>query len=236
MGRRTAELWRFIWLGGRCEDAEDQAGSEARYGLMYHSVENIADSAAFRLRRGVNMEARDPKALPTLPSPDPEEPSDGDEEDDENGEDEEEEEADEDAADEEEGDVDDDDNDEEDDTTTPKGPLDPKDVSEFVAIKPRAIPNYAITDDSSVVVSSVQHEFQMSMAENHFSSTSFEIAMWVCDHILTNIHLHGADRAATLASELPSMAASRKKMKAARLVRRRHTVGHWWRHIGYVLL
>jgi hypothetical protein len=148
---------------------------------------------AFRLRRGVNMEAKDPKALPVAPAPEPEKPMKADDEDEEDeedeGEDDDPDEADDDGDEEDEDEDGDDDEEKEGEPTTdptPKDPVDPKDVTEYVAIKPRAIPNYAVTDDSSVVVSSVQHEFQMSMAENHFSSTSFEIGMWVCDLVPTD--------------------------------------------------
>ena len=43
--------------------------------------------------------------------------------------------------------------------------------------KPGAIPSYVINDNSRIEVATVSHEFQKSMAENHFSSTSFEASV-----------------------------------------------------------
>ncbi|KAJ7780008.1 hypothetical protein B0H16DRAFT_729600 [Mycena metata] len=48
----------------------------------------------------------------------------------------------------------------------------PQSTSIAVASKPSAIPNFAVDDRSKVEVVSVVHDFEMSMATNHFTSTS----------------------------------------------------------------
>jgi len=50
-----------------------------------------------------------------------------------------------------------------------------EDMQEFRHIKPYGIPSYSINDRSKIEIASISHEFQQSMAENHFTSSSFEI-------------------------------------------------------------
>ncbi|VUC31602.1 unnamed protein product [Clonostachys rosea] len=54
-------------------------------------------------------------------------------------------------------------------------PLQVEDVQEFMPRKPQGIPNFSVTDDSTIEVAAYQHEFAQSMAENHFDKTTFEI-------------------------------------------------------------
>ncbi|KAK3984474.1 hypothetical protein QBC44DRAFT_385726 [Cladorrhinum sp. PSN332] len=53
-------------------------------------------------------------------------------------------------------------------------PLKEGDIKEFVPRKPHGIPSFSVTDDCHIEVAAVQHEFAHSMAENHFDRTSFE--------------------------------------------------------------
>ncbi|KAG8691309.1 hypothetical protein FRC11_005056 [Ceratobasidium sp. 423] len=43
--------------------------------------------------------------------------------------------------------------------------------------KANAIPNFAVTDDSRIEITMVEHQFQESMAKSHFSSTSVEASV-----------------------------------------------------------
>lgn len=44
----------------------------------------------------------------------------------------------------------------------------------LLPVKKPSIPSYTINDKSKVEITSVTHDFQKSMAENHFASTSVE--------------------------------------------------------------
>lgn len=44
-------------------------------------------------------------------------------------------------------------------------------------VKPGATPSYMINDNSRIEVAMVSYEFQKFMAENHFSSSSFEASV-----------------------------------------------------------
>ncbi|KAA8897742.1 hypothetical protein FN846DRAFT_816632 [Sphaerosporella brunnea] len=54
-------------------------------------------------------------------------------------------------------------------------PVNAKDLT--APVKPNAIPSFVLNDKSSVNVVSVTHEFQESMASNHFDSTSVEASV-----------------------------------------------------------
>ncbi len=58
-------------------------------------------------------------------------------------------------------------------------PPNAEDLEEFRFPKPYGIPSYAINDRSKIEIASISHEFQQSMAENHFTASSFEIGGWV---------------------------------------------------------
>ena len=51
------------------------------------------------------------------------------------------------------------------------------DLGVSAPVKPGATPSYVINDNSRIEVATVSHEFQKSMAENHFSSSSFEASV-----------------------------------------------------------
>jgi hypothetical protein len=48
-----------------------------------------------------------------------------------------------------------------------------------LADKPSSFPSFVVNDSSKVEVVMVEHEFQQSMAQNHFTSTSFEASAYV---------------------------------------------------------
>ncbi|KAM0425767.1 hypothetical protein ACHAPT_009017 [Fusarium lateritium] len=52
--------------------------------------------------------------------------------------------------------------------------LKPEDIKEYMPRKAHGIPNFMITDDSSIEVAAIRHEFSQSMAENHFDKTTFD--------------------------------------------------------------
>ncbi|KAI8653043.1 hypothetical protein NCS55_01287800 [Fusarium keratoplasticum] len=50
----------------------------------------------------------------------------------------------------------------------------PDDMKEYMPRKAHGIPNFMVTDDSSIEVAAVRHAFSQSMAENHFDKTTFD--------------------------------------------------------------
>ena len=53
------------------------------------------------------------------------------------------------------------------------------DLREYIPVKPAGIPNFAVNDQSKIDIASTQHDFQQSMAENHFTASSFELGAYV---------------------------------------------------------